>query len=449
MANAKQPTATDPWSNRRIIFLAVVVAVIFYAVFRLPTTITYILARARDTLILLILSVALAYFLLPVVSALCKIPVKLSDRTKRSTASLIAITVFIGLVVMLTTVTITPIVNETGKVLQTVSHWAQHDLAGQLQGLTDSLLSRLPVEYRLQVEQQIQAAEAEWTAERITETVSTRIQDWGKAILQWQVNLIASVLSSGRYLMALLIIPVFTYYFLADAASIRTGIQGLVPAEARERYHQMLSDMDTVIQRYVRTVMTISLMTGVATALTLYFAGVDVFLTFGILAGIANMVPVLGAIAAVIGITAISLLQVGLKTTIIVMIVYSAIQLVTDRVIAPKMMAEGAQLHPVAVLLGLLVGAEFFGMVGVFIAIPVLAAARVAWIHYRAYMNEGEHSKELDSLLGRERPSPAAREANAGDGETQAVTEADGAAQAADDVDDAAVNGDEDADEHA
>lgn len=442
MADPKQPTATDPWSNRRIILLAVVVAVIFYAVFRLPTTITYILARARDTLILLILSVALAYFLLPVVNALCKIPVKLTDRTKRSTASLIAILVFLGLVVLLTSVTLTPIVSETGKVLQTVSQWAQHDLPGQLQGLTDSLLSRLPLEYRLQVEQQIEAAEAEWTAERITETISARIQDWGKAILEWQVNLIASVLSSGRYLMALLIVPVFTYYFLADATSIRTGIQGLVPAEARERYHLMLTDMDTVIQRYVKTVMTISLMTGVATALTLYVAGVDVFLTFGILAGIANMVPVLGAIAAVIAITAISLLQVGLKTTIIVMIVYTAIQLVTDRVIAPKMMAEGAQLHPVAVLLGLLVGAEFFGMVGVFVAIPVLAAARVGWIHYREYMNEGDHSKELDSLLGRERPAPAAPAPDAVADEMESTTEAD-------EADDEAVNGDEDADEHA
>jgi len=132
-----------------------------------------------------------------------------------------------------------------------------------------------------------------------------------------------------------------------------------------------------------------------------------------------------------------------------VMIVYSAIQLVTDRVIAPKLMAEGAQLHPVAVLLGLLVGAEFFGMIGVFIAVPVLAAARVAWLHYRAYLNEGAHGGKFNSLLGRKRPPATEPEADAGDGEMQSVIEADGAAQAADDADDAAVNGDEDADEHA
>jgi hypothetical protein len=65
-------------------------------------------------------------------------------------------------------------------------------------------------------------------------------------------------------------------------------------------------------------------------------------------------------------------------------------------------MAEGAQLHPVAVLVGLLVGAEFFGLIGVFIAVPALAAARVAWLHYRDFVSSGEQSREIDSLLRRE-----------------------------------------------
>lgn len=446
----EQKPVVEKWSNRRILFLAVVIALIFYAVFRLPTTINYILARARDTVILLILSIALAYFLLPSVKLLLRIPVALEEQTKRALAAGLSITIFLGLVVVLATVTVSPIVEETGKTLQTVTTWAQEDLSGQVDSFMQGLLDRLPEEYRRQVEQQIQAAEQQWTVERLTETISERVQDWGKAILQWQVNLIATVLSSGRYLIALLIVPVFAYYFLTDASSIREGLASHVPREARERYHQMLDDIDTVIQRYVHTVMVISVLTGIATALTLYFAGVDVFLTFGILAGIANMVPVLGGIVAVIGIVAISLLQVGLNRTIIVMIVYGGIQLVTDRVIAPKLMAEGAQLHPIAVLVGLLVGAEFFGMIGVFIAVPVLAAARVAWIHYRAYMSEDDHSRELDALLGR---GPSAKcddaedeDATGGNDETESVVEQD---DSGDPEDDAAMNGEEDADEHA
>lgn len=452
MADLRQPALSDQWPNRRIIFLAVVVALIFYAVFRLPPTINYILARARDTVILLILAVALTYFLLPAVNALCRIPVKLDDRTKRAAASLIAIVVFLALVVLLATVIVAPLVDEIGQVLETVTHWAQEDLTAQVQSYMDSLLSRLPIEYRRMIEEQIAEAEQEWTLERVTTEIGRRVQEWGRSILQWHVNLIAGVLSSGRYLIGLLIVPVFAYYFLTDAGSIRTGLESHVPPDARERYHQMLTDTDTVIQRYVRTVMVISLMTGIATALTLYFADVDVFLTFGILAGVANMVPVLGAIVAVVAITAITLLQAGLKTTLVVMIVYGAIQVVTDRVISPKLMAEGAQLHPVAVLVGLLAGAEFFGVIGVFIAVPVLAAARVVWMHYRAYMGEGERGRELDRLLGRFRCSVAESGAAGADqapgDEPQAVIEPDNTDAATHAADNAAPNGDDGANEH-
>jgi predicted PurR-regulated permease PerM len=449
-----QSERPEQWSNRRIIFLAIVIALIFYAVFRLPTTLNYVLARARETLILLILSVALTYFLLPAVQWMCRAPVQLEARSKRAIAAGTTIVLFLALVILLATVTVAPIVEETGQVLETVTQWAQQDLATKVETYAEDLLERLPPSYRAEVEARIAAAEQEWTVDKITETISERVRDWGKTILQWQANVIATVLSSGRYLVALLIVPVFSYYFLTDASAIREGLESHVPPDGRERYHQMLDDMDAVIQRYVHTILVISLITFVATAITLYVAGVDVYLTFGILAGVSSLVPVLGAIVAVIGITAISLLQVGLKTTVIVMIVYGAIQLVTDRVIAPKLMAEGAELHPVAVLIGLLVGAEFFGMIGIFIAVPVLAAARVAWIHYRAYISEGQHSRELDSLLGRHQPEEddelPGPDPGSNDDPESIVEDASASEDGCEaDADDAAVNGDDGADEHA
>ncbi|MFO8082120.1 MAG: AI-2E family transporter [Armatimonadota bacterium] len=448
---ASGPEVRDCWPNRRIIFLAVVIALIFYAVFRLPPALSYVFERAREVVIMLVLSIALAYFLLPVVNALCRINVNLRPQVKRAIIAASVILLFLVLLVILVTVIIAPIVEETGQVLQTVTDWAQEDLAAQVEGFTSNLIDRLPEQYREPVREQITAAEQELTVERITETLSERVQDWGRTLLEWQVSIIATVMSSGRYIVALLIVPVFAYYFLTDATAIRDGIAAHIPEDARPRYHQMLTDMDVVIQRYVHTIMVISVMTGVATALTLYFAGVDVFLTFGILAGIANMIPVLGAIAAVIGITLISLLQVGLKTTIIVMIVYGAIQLVTDRIIAPKLMAEGAELHPIAVLVGLLVGAEFFGMIGVFVAVPVLAAGRVALIHYRAYVAEGEASREFDRLLGRDRPP--CEETTEVDAELQSEAEsvvgADDSEESAGDEEasDEEMNGDDVADE--
>ncbi|MGC9317794.1 MAG: AI-2E family transporter [Armatimonadota bacterium] len=397
-------SAVDRWPNRRIIFLAILVAIIFYAVFRLPATVNYLLVRARDTLILLILAVALSYFLLPAVDLLMRVPWPKRRRVRRRLAALIAIMAFTVLLLALMAVIVTPLAEEVGNLLRTVSKWAQEDLAGQINSFIDELLSNLPEPYRSQAAREVEALQQQFTGTSLAETLRTKVEEWGGAVLEWQINLIGSVLSSGAYLIALLIVPVFAYYFLTDATSLRKGMaMHVVPPDARSRYHRMVQDTDEVIQGYVKTVMLISVITGVATALTLYFAGVRVYLTFGILAGVANMVPVVGGVVAVVMITAISLLTVGLSRTLVIVLVYGAIQVVTDRVLAPRLMSEGAKLHPVAVILALLVGAEFFGMIGVFIAVPALAAARVAYIHYRAYMSDEGHSRELDELLGRSR----------------------------------------------
>ncbi len=441
--SADESTPAELWPNRRIIFLTVVIALIFYAVFRLPTAVNYVLTRARDILTLLILAVALTYFIQPFVDLLMRIRTPLSHRAQRGLAAFLALTILAVLVIALIAVTITPITEQIGMVLSTITTWAQQDLAGRVTEFIDELVQKLPEPYRAEAEEQIRTLEEQLTGRNLVQTLRSRISDWAGAILRWQVNLIGSVVSGSGYIIALLIVPVFSYYFLTDAGAIRDSVAMQFPPAARERYHRMVEDTDEVIERYVRTVMLISLITGLATALTLYFAGVRVYLTFGILAGVANMVPVVGAIVAVVMITAISLLQVGLSRTLIVVIVYGAIQLVTDRVLAPKLMSEGAKLHPVAVIVALLVGAEFFGVIGVFVAVPVLAALRVVYIHYRAYMSDEGHGRELEELLGRWRDLPD-RSGPPGDDDA-ARTEA----EPQDEAKNEPLNGDEAADERA
>lgn len=407
--SGEQETApVDQWPNRRIIFLLVIGAAIFYAVFRLPATLGYVLDRARSTLILLILAVALAYFLLPLVDLLVRSRWPRSEKARRSAAALVAIVLFTVLLVALIAVVVTPVAEQFGILLKSLTEWASEDMAQQINGFIDGLLSNIPEPYRSQAERELEKVQQQFSATALTRT----LRQWSGAILEWHLNLITTVLSSGGYLLALLIVPVFAYYFLTDATDIREATAAQIPPDARARYHRMVRDMDIVIRGYVKTVMVISVITGVATALTLYFAGVRVWLTFGILAGVANMVPVVGGIVAVVMIAGISLLMVGLGKTAIILVVYGAIQVVTDRVLAPQMMGESARLHPVAVIIALLVGAEFFGMIGVFMAVPVLAALRVAWIHYRAYMSDEGHSRELDELLGRQRPPSLGGEAD-------------------------------------
>ncbi len=393
----------DLWPNRRIMFLAVVLGLIFYAIFKLPPTINYMLLRVRDILTMLVLSVALAYFLLPAVKLLEKIPVPLERRTKRDTATILAMLLVGALFVLLVMLTSHPVGEELSRLAGITTEWAK-ELPQVAAGWVERYSDRIPVEWQAWLESEFSAEQALGTPADgqtgLAGKLSANVIDWVGAVVGWHANLLKNVALSGSYLIALLVIPVFTFYFITDADRVRAGVSSLLPKDACDASNGMMTDVHRVLQGYVGTLIVISIGTGVATAITLYLAGVPVYLTFGIMAGVANLIPVVGPIIAGVLMCAITLLQVGWRAMLVVLAVYLLIQLVSDRLVAPKLMSDSSHLHPLVVILSLLAGAEFFGAIGLFVAVPAVAATRVAWLHYRLWAASDEDTIALRDMLG-------------------------------------------------
>ncbi|GAH36480.1 unnamed protein product, partial [marine sediment metagenome] len=321
--------------------------------------------RTRDIIIMVILAVALAYFLKPVIDLLEKIPSPFGERGRRILTTIVAMAGTVGLMVVLIMVIIKPLSAEFLNLVELNREWAEQvpDKFEEFQERYEHLISP-----------------------EALDTINEKLGEWGAAILEWHAEMLKGVVLSGRYLIGLVLIPILAFYFLTDSRSLREGSARLIPAEARDTYHAMLSDMDEVMDNYIRTQLMIALGTGIATALTLYLAGVRVYLTFGIMAGVFNLVLIVGPIVAGIPICGITLLQSGWIAMLVVLGVFLLIQAVGGQVIAPKLLSGGAKLHPVVIIISLLIGAELFGVIGLFIAVPVVAALRVGVLHYRAYV---------------------------------------------------------------
>jgi predicted PurR-regulated permease PerM len=402
-ADEQSSEAVDRWPNRRIIFLAVVLGLILYAIFKLPPTITYVLLRVRDILTMLVLSVALAYFLLPTVKLLERIKVPLARRAKRDTATILAMLLVGALFVVLVMLTSQPVGEELSRLAKITTEWAK-ELPQAATEWVKRNSNRIPVEWQTWLENEFSAEQALVTPAEgqtgLAGKLLANVSDWVGAVVGWHANLLKNVALRGSYLIALLVIPVFTFYFITDASRMRNGLRSLLPRDASDACDGMMIDVHRVLQGYVGTLIVISIGTGVATAITLYLAGVPVYLTFGIMAGVANLIPVVGPIIAGVLMCAITLLQVGWRAMLVVLAVYLLIQLVSDRLVAPKLMSDSARLHPLVVILSLLAGAEFFGAIGLFVAVPSVAAGRVAWLHYRLWAASDDEVVVLQDMLG-------------------------------------------------
>ena len=138
--------------------------------------------------------------------------------------------------------------------------------------------------------------------------------------------------------------------------------------------------------------------------------GIPSPLVLGFIAGVFEFVPLVGPL--IIGIVAVLVggLHGGSSSALLVILFLAVLRIVQDYFIYPKLIGQGIHLHPLAVIIAILAGAELAGIAGIFLAIPVVAILAVSYRHWL----EQRGSEGLADLL---EPSPSADSEAAADAE--------------------------------
>jgi predicted PurR-regulated permease PerM len=192
--------------------------------------------------------------------------------------------------------------------------------------------------------------------------------------------LVAQFLAAGaglvRGMSAFLIVLVMTAYLLADGERIYDWSVRYLPPEQRVRVRQALPEISRVVSGYLLGQLLTSLLFGLFTYLVLRLLGVPQPLLLAILAAVADAIPVVGVVIATVPAILLAL-TVSLPTAGIVLALYLAYQQVENYVIVPRVYRGTLELHPFAVLLAVLVGAQLLGVLGVLLALPIAAAVPI------------------------------------------------------------------------
>lgn len=138
-------------------------------------------------------------------------------------------------------------------------------------------------------------------------------------------------------------------------------------------------EVEVRVKRYVLTMIVTSGITGVLVGLTLHILDVKFGWMFGFLAFMLNFIPNIGSVIATILPLPFALFdqQLGLASKILVLAIPGTIQLVIGNLLQPKMMGESLDLHPVVVLLSLIFFGTIWGIIGMFLAVPITAVAKI------------------------------------------------------------------------
>jgi len=193
---------------------------------------------------------------------------------------------------------------------------------------------------------------------------------------------VAGLFSFILLLANLVIIPVVMFYLLRDYDLINKKMLSFVPARSREQVLSLIKEIDGVLAGFVRGQLMVGLIMAGLYSIGLFFCGTPMSLFIGLLAGLASLVPYLGLVFGFVPAAILTFMQTQDWVLVFgVAGVFAVVQGLEGIIITPRIIGEKIGLHPVAIILAVLLGAEFFGLVGVIVSVPVAAALNVLFTH--------------------------------------------------------------------
>jgi predicted PurR-regulated permease PerM len=158
----------------------------------------------------------------------------------------------------------------------------------------------------------------------------------------------------------------------------------MVPEQYREEYTQLGNLVLSVWAAFFRGQLILALIIGVIVGAGNAALGVPAALLLGILAGLLEALPNIGPILAAIPAVLLALLQgssvlsvSNLVFALIVTLFYFVVQQLENNIIVPRLIGQAVDLPPVLVMAGVVVGASVGGILGAFMAAPLIATGRI------------------------------------------------------------------------
>jgi predicted PurR-regulated permease PerM len=196
---------------------------------------------------------------------------------------------------------------------------------------------------------------------------------------EWLQKGLFSLVDVTASLLDLLLIPFFVYYLLADYRAMRERLDRLIPPRYRAVAATLISRVNFVISSYVRNQLVIALAMGVLYAIGFAIARVPLAISLGLLSGLLNFIPYLGTLTGLtLSLSFVALDGGGMARMLGVVAVFIIVQSIEGYYLTPKLLGGSLDLHPMWVLIGLMIGGSLFGILGIILAVPVIAIAKVA-----------------------------------------------------------------------
>jgi predicted PurR-regulated permease PerM len=346
------------WPQTRVILRVIIIVLVVLLTL-------WIIVKLTGVILLLILSIFFAYFVSPLVALLSR-PIRIAGRQvaiPRTLAIILSYLIIVAAIVAgiyLLAPSLGsqfPEFTDQARVYWTAvgaktQSWVEYFRSHRMPGpLLDAINGAIPS-----------------VIEKVSQTVSV---------------VLASIAGWVIYIPWLILIPILSFFFLKDAETFRrSALQMLPRGRWRWRGDEFFQDINSTLAAYIRAQLTACFIIGIICTLGFTLLGLPSPLVLGVIAGVFEFIPLVGPLAVAIVAALAAMLHAGPFAAFLVLAFLAVLRIMQDYFIYPRLIGQGIHLHPLAVIIAILSGAELAGVAGIFLAIPVVAILTVSYRHW-------------------------------------------------------------------
>lgn len=213
------------------------------------------------------------------------------------------------------------------------------------------------------------------------------VQNTMNNAINYSIN---TIQTAASFLISFLTAIIVSFFMAKDMDKFKESIITFLSRNSKDgRKHKMIMDIDATCMSYIKGYTIDSLIVGILTTIVCLILKIDYAVVFGILLMIFNFIPYIGAILSYLVVSLYALATGGPIFALITFVCLIIIQLIDAYILQPNIIAKSVDLHPVVVISGLIVFQLIFGVVGMVIAMPVLAGAKV-YLKYKFNLDSEE-----------------------------------------------------------
>jgi predicted PurR-regulated permease PerM len=200
-------------------------------------------------------------------------------------------------------------------------------------------------------------------------------------------GLFSSLQRGGNNLLAIMMGVVISFYLLKDIEYFNNLYHEctvlLFNRSHNEKLSGFLTEVNGVVGNFIRGQLLVALIVGVFSSIALYLVGLDYAVLVGMTVGLCDIIPYFGPVVGSVIAVIVALVTGSPMKALLAVVALWVVQQLEGNIIAPKIIGKRVGLHPVFIILAIVIGGYFFGLVGMLLAVPTAGITKLILLRYK------------------------------------------------------------------